>query len=447
MGIDTNQLVDRRIAVCVVTLLAGGADARRTPRRRQLKDLGARRDQATRSRSASPLVDYEAIKDFVDFERGDTGGDQQGLRRLHQQQRWRRRPQDRAGATRSTRRSRAGRPTRSRCARRGPRTTSVFAVLGVFIDFTGQGQLCLTKEHDVDPHRPRARAAVDRRVAAGPAAHARHHQGERGRGARDPAHQRPASSRARPSAVVGRPGQRGPGQRRRRPGTEEGQGQDRLDGGAEHHRHRHHGGAGPARQLHREVEDRGRRHACSWPATACRRSSSSRRSRTAHAERPAASPTPTPPLEQARTRSGRGHDPEPVRGDAQRHRAARSPSAGRTRARSCSSASTSTRRRPATTVPGPDERRGHERQGKTDQHRPAVTDFCGELFMFKDIAEKVGPNLTIEELAEDGRTRSARSTCRPTSRVALQGQVRGRGQLPAGGVRLERRRRPATGRR
>ena len=25
----------------------------------------------------------------------------------------------------------------------------VFAVLGVFIDFTGQGQLCLTKEHDV----------------------------------------------------------------------------------------------------------------------------------------------------------------------------------------------------------------------------------------------------------------------------------------------------------
>jgi ABC-type branched-subunit amino acid transport system substrate-binding protein len=46
-----------------------------------------------------------------------------------------------------------------------------------------------------------------------------------------------------------------------------------------------------------------------------------------------------------------------------------------------------------TTVPGPDDRKvnGDGKQVYTDQ---AVTDFCGELFMFRDIAKKVGPNLT-----------------------------------------------------
>ncbi len=46
-----------------------------------------------------------------------------------------------------------------------------------------------------------------------------------------------------------------------------------------------------------------------------------------------------------------------------------------------------------TTVPGPDDRKvnGDGKQVYTDQ---AVTDACGELFMFRDIAKKVGPNLT-----------------------------------------------------
>jgi hypothetical protein len=48
-----------------------------------------------------------------------------------------------------------------------------------------------------------------------------------------------------------------------------------------------------------------------------------------------------------------------------------------------------------TTVPGPDEA-ATSSKGKTIELATAVTDFCGELFMFRDIAEKVGPNLTIK---------------------------------------------------
>ena len=67
-----------------------------------------------------------------------------------------------------------------------------------------------------------------------------------------------------------------------------------------------------------------------------------------------------------------------------------------------------------TTVPGPDEREGRQRRQavKTDQ---AVTDFCGELFMFQDIAEKVGTEPDDEELAEDGRHVRTDRLCRPTS--------------------------------
>jgi ABC-type branched-subunit amino acid transport system substrate-binding protein len=48
-----------------------------------------------------------------------------------------------------------------------------------------------------------------------------------------------------------------------------------------------------------------------------------------------------------------------------------------------------------TTVPGPDEQEVNS-SGKKVQLDVAVTDFCGELFMFRDIAEKVGPNLTVK---------------------------------------------------
>ena len=67
-----------------------------------------------------------------------------------------------------------------------------------------------------------------------------------------------------------------------------------------------------------------------------------------------------------------------------------------------------------TTVPGPDERKV-DSNGKTVYTDQAVTDFCGELFMFRDIAKKVGPRPHGDELAEDGRHASGRSHSCPTS--------------------------------
>jgi len=48
-----------------------------------------------------------------------------------------------------------------------------------------------------------------------------------------------------------------------------------------------------------------------------------------------------------------------------------------------------------TTVPGPDER-ATTSDGKTINTDQSVTDACGDLFMFKAIAEKVGKNLTVK---------------------------------------------------
>jgi ABC-type branched-subunit amino acid transport system substrate-binding protein len=47
------------------------------------------------------------------------------------------------------------------------------------------------------------------------------------------------------------------------------------------------------------------------------------------------------------------------------------------------------------TVPGPDERKTTS-DGKSINTDQAVTDACGDLFMFKAIAEKVGKNLTVK---------------------------------------------------
>jgi hypothetical protein len=47
------------------------------------------------------------------------------------------------------------------------------------------------------------------------------------------------------------------------------------------------------------------------------------------------------------------------------------------------------------TVPGPDQEVTNS-DGKKVQTDIAVTDFCGELFMFRDIADKVGPDLTVK---------------------------------------------------
>jgi len=46
-------------------------------------------------------------------------------------------------------------------------------------------------------------------------------------------------------------------------------------------------------------------------------------------------------------------------------------------------------------VPGPDERKTSA-SGKSINLDQAVTDACGDLAMFKAIAEKVGPNLTTK---------------------------------------------------
>ncbi len=48
-----------------------------------------------------------------------------------------------------------------------------------------------------------------------------------------------------------------------------------------------------------------------------------------------------------------------------------------------------------TTVPGPDDEKV-DSSGQKVQTDVAVVDFCGELFMFRDIAKKVGPNLTVK---------------------------------------------------
>ena len=94
------------------------------------------------------LVDFSAIKDFVDYKFGDTqkiaqvfvddinkNGGIDGRKIIP--------------CTRSTRRSPAASPTRCSLCTAWAEDDKVFAVLGVFIDFSGQGQLCLTKEHKV----------------------------------------------------------------------------------------------------------------------------------------------------------------------------------------------------------------------------------------------------------------------------------------------------------
>ena len=99
--------------------------------------------------------------------------------------------------------------------------------------------------------------------------------------------------------------------------------------------------------------------------------------------------------EQAQDEVKAGKNPNPYEGMLGDHRQDRTGAVGATRARCSSSASTSTRRPPARRC------RARTRQPRTARARPielyiAVTDFCGELFMFKTIAEKVGPDLTIK---------------------------------------------------
>ena len=165
-------------------------------------------------------------------------------------------------------------------------------MLGVFIDFTGQGQLCLTKEHNVihigheldqpwideapggllltpDATKEGVVAALVNLLAS------------------------TGKLKGKTVAVLGDKNNEGRVNDVIVPALKKAKVKTGSTRHPEHHRHRHHRGAGPARQLHREVEDRGRQHRVPGRATACRRSSSSRRSRR-RCRRRSSSPTPTP---------------------------------------------------------------------------------------------------------------------------------------------------------
>ena len=76
-----------------------------------------------------------------------------------------------------------------------------------------------------------------------------------------------------------------------------------------------------------------------------------------------------------------------------------------------------------------------------------MTDACGDLFMFKAIAEKVGKNLTVKNWQKTVNS-FGKIDLPPDEFASLcKGKYDGRGQLPAGRVRLEPRVLPATGRR
>jgi ABC-type branched-subunit amino acid transport system substrate-binding protein len=95
-----------------------------------------------------PLVDFDAIKDFVDYEFGDTeaiskvfvdyineNGGINGRKIVPVYKKYPPIP--------------GGKPDPLTLCTAFTEDDKVFAVLGVFIDFTGQGQQCLTKEHNV----------------------------------------------------------------------------------------------------------------------------------------------------------------------------------------------------------------------------------------------------------------------------------------------------------
>ena len=185
------------------------------PRRdAKLKDVG-HGVTASEIKVGIAIIDYDSIADFVDFDAWRPAEDRADLRRLHQQERWHRRSQDRAVLQEV--RADPGphaRPAvalhlvdRGRRGVRGARRVHRLHRPGPALPHQG------AQHH---PHRPRARAAVDRRsrppgllltsdttkesaakVLHQPALSSRQAQGQDGRGPH-------------------RPEQRGPHQRRRR---------------------------------------------------------------------------------------------------------------------------------------------------------------------------------------------------------------------------------------
>lgn len=130
----------------VVLSLAVGAAGSATAASAKLKDLG-HGVSATDIKVGIAIIDYESIADFVDFERGD----QEKTAQIYVDYI---NKNGGVGGRKITPVFKSYEPIPGRTPDPLSLCTSwteddgVFAVLGVFIDFTGQGQLCITKEHN-----------------------------------------------------------------------------------------------------------------------------------------------------------------------------------------------------------------------------------------------------------------------------------------------------------
>jgi hypothetical protein len=130
------------VVLAVAVGAAGSAGAANPP----LKDLG-HGVTATEIKVGIAIIDYDSIADFVDFARGDqqktaqvyvdyinNNGGIDGRKIVPFYKKYEPIP----GRT----------PDPLSLCTSWTEDDGVFAVLGVFIDFTGQGLLCLTKEHN-----------------------------------------------------------------------------------------------------------------------------------------------------------------------------------------------------------------------------------------------------------------------------------------------------------
>ena len=144
------------------------------------------------------IIDYDSIADFVDFARGDqqktaqvfvdyinNNGGIDGRKIVPFYKKYEPIP----GRT----------PDPLSLCTSWTEDDGVFAVLGVFIDFTGQGLLCLTKEHNTIHIGHELEQPWIDESPAGLAPHVGHHEGERREGPHQPPGRGQASSRARRS--------------------------------------------------------------------------------------------------------------------------------------------------------------------------------------------------------------------------------------------------------
>ena len=288
------------------------------------------------------VVDYDAIKDFVDFTRGDQQKTAQvfvdyinengGVDGRKIDPVYRKYPPIPGQE-----------PSALSLCTAWTEDDDVFAVLGVFIDFSGDAQLCLTRDHqtihigheleqpwiDESPAGLMLTPDTTKEAAATILINLLDKQ-DKLKG-KTVAILADSDGENRANDVIA-PGAEGRG---RRP---------RVHRHADDQRHRHLRGTGSARQLHREVEERERRHGLHG-----------RPEHLVEAVRPEAEERDAGRAADHRRvvdrRAGAGprrgrHHAEPVRRHARYHRRDAIPSAGTTRASCCSSAWTSTRRRP-----------------------------------------------------------------------------------------------------